>query len=56
MPDLVIFNLGMNNVSWTRPEVLMSHVPSIVKRLTAKTAAWVAKLPKEYVKTTDNEL
>ncbi len=40
-PDLVIFNLGMNNVSWTRPETLMSHVPSIVKRLTANGRACV---------------
>lgn len=42
-PDLVIFNLGMNNVSWTRPEVLMSHVPGIVKRLTAngRSCVWV---------------
>jgi lysophospholipase L1-like esterase len=40
-PDLVIINLGMNNVSWTRPEVLMSHVPSIVRRLTANGRACV---------------
>lgn len=40
-PDLVIMNLGMNNVSWPHPEVLMGRVPSIVTKLTANGRACV---------------
>ncbi len=40
-PDLVLFNLGMNNVSWPHPEVLMSHVASLVKKLSANGRACV---------------
>jgi lysophospholipase L1-like esterase len=42
-PDLVIMNLGMNNVSWPHPEVLMNRVPQIVKRLTegGRACVWI---------------
>ena len=39
----------------TEARNLVARQPDVVKKLSAKVSAWVATLPKEYIKTSDKQ-